>query len=161
MSVVLITGSRSWSARGALETMLERALQQHGPELLLVHGGARGADRLAEDWCWRSNIQQQVFPAAWGEHHHEWCPGAWCKERDYCVAAGPRRNQQMVEYIEHLRSIGRQVRVLAFKSTFDHTLRKGGTEDMVKRAIDARFPVYLYDGAGWRHISPEEPELPF
>lgn len=35
--------------------------------------------------------------------------------------------------------------VLAFKNGFDHEMKKGGTEDMCRRAKAAGVPVYLIE----------------
>lgn len=49
--------------------------------LVLIHGGARGADKLADNFGVRYGIYQYRFPADWDE---------------YKLAAGPIRNTQML-----------------------------------------------------------------
>lgn len=49
--------------------------------LTLVHGDARGADRMAEAWAKERGWELDPFPADWDR---------------YGAAAGPRRNREMV-----------------------------------------------------------------
>jgi len=45
---LLVCGSRGWSDHLAIRTVLQRFLEQYGQDdLLVLTGGARGADRLA------------------------------------------------------------------------------------------------------------------
>lgn len=44
--IVIVTGSRKWKDRRKIRTMLD----VHDPSLV-VHGGAAGADTLAQQWC--------------------------------------------------------------------------------------------------------------
>jgi hypothetical protein len=52
-----------------------------------VSGGARGADQLAEKYSSQIGIPIKVFPADWDK---------------YGRSAGPRRNEQIVEYCDRL-----------------------------------------------------------
>lgn len=74
---ILITGSRDWEDEGAMRIMLEK----HGPGTI-VHGGARGADKMAERLAIEFDWPFQSYPAQWDR---------------YGKAAGPMRNQFMVE----------------------------------------------------------------
>ena len=58
---ILITGSRDWSDRGAIEA----ELGEYPPNWVLVHGGARGADSIAGDVWWGP---VEVHPADWNRH---------------------------------------------------------------------------------------------
>jgi hypothetical protein len=51
-------------------------------DILIIHGKAKGADSLAEQWAIANNIEQLGFPAQWNK---------------YGKAAGPLRNVQMLE----------------------------------------------------------------
>jgi hypothetical protein len=111
---ILVTGSRTWTARGWIARELERAVRDLGgtlrSDVTLVSGACpRGADRIAEEhaagWGW--TIERH--PALWDE-----C-GPGCPDRPhrirrragdidhpgaldtYCPKAGPRRNTLMVE----------------------------------------------------------------
>lgn len=78
---ILVTGSRTWDDPVPIRAMLEH-WRQRLPGAVLVHGNARGADRLAAE-IWRG----------WGlpteEHRADW-------DR-FGRAAGPIRNQAMVD----------------------------------------------------------------
>lgn len=52
------------------------------PNLLIIHGAARGADSLAGDWAMKNNIEQLSFPAEWNK---------------YGKSAGFLRNVEMLE----------------------------------------------------------------
>lgn len=111
---------------------LSRLERQH-PDLIVIEGGARGADRLAGQWAAKARYRGVGWlriPAQWTEHHSDWCPGDWCARRGRCVAAGGRRNQQMLDYA----LFATEQYTLAFKDGFDRTMKKGGTEDMVRRS---------------------------
>jgi hypothetical protein len=75
---------------------------------VIIHGGARGADKLAGDWARASGTRCEVFPAHWQLHGRR---------------AGPIRNQQMIDE-------GKPDLVIAFPGG-------NGTADMVKRAVKA------------------------
>lgn len=85
--LVLVTGSREWRD----ETVIYNALFRVGYEchlggvkvsdITVMHGGAKGADRIAGSVATRLGMAVKVFPADW--------------ER-YGAKAGPRRNMEMV-----------------------------------------------------------------
>lgn len=82
MMKVLVTGSRSF----ANVTYLEQELAALKPDVV-VHGGASGADALAEAWCKRNEVDYRAYPAKWRRHGK---------------AAGPIRNLAMLAR-EHRR----------------------------------------------------------
>ena len=67
---VLVTGSRTWSDRQAIELAMALAWQRAGrPEqVTLVHGGARGADAIAEAIARRQGWAIERHLAKWDEH---------------------------------------------------------------------------------------------
>ncbi len=77
---VLVTGSRHWSDRDAIE----RGLRSVGdePSAVLVHGAAPGADTIAAEVATAMGWDVEAHPADWDAHGK---------------AAGPRRNQEMVD----------------------------------------------------------------
>lgn len=53
----------------------------------IVSGGAKGADRLGEEWAKLNGIPVRIFEANWERHGH---------------AAGPIRNEEMAVYADGL-----------------------------------------------------------
>lgn len=82
---VLLTGSREWEDWDVLESALKQALQDTDwrEPPTLIHGGARGADKMA-DWFWRRKwrLPVEVHEAQWDR---------------FGKRAGIIRNQVMVE----------------------------------------------------------------
>jgi hypothetical protein len=87
---VLVTGSRDWPNRRAVEDTLTTAgalAIALGQRLTVVHGDCRtGADRIADAWAeWHRNRGRDIDI----ERHHARDFGPW-------PAAGPKRNAHMV-----------------------------------------------------------------
>lgn len=103
--------------------------------LLIIEGkNPNGADMIAGFWASQARsrgVDWISMPAEWKYHAEGWCSGAWCvATKNYCLAAGARRNQAMLE-----RALQEpQQFVVAFKDDFDPRKRSGGTEDMCARA---------------------------
>lgn len=108
--IVLVTGSRDWSFPEIIHGVLEDLPITH-----LIHGDARGADRIADTWAKARGILVSAHPADW--------------DRDG-LAAGPRRNQRMLDAHPDIDL------VLAFP--LDWSI---GTRDMIRRARLRRVPV--------------------
>lgn len=118
MRRLLVTGSRDWQDEGRLRAALEWAVEFFEIELL-VHGHCPlGADARADRWAL--------------EHMRE-PPERWKADWHLGMAAGPLRNQQMVD-------AGALV-CLAFPMNHSR-----GTWDCVRKAEAARIPVQIYDG---------------
>lgn len=73
---VLITGSRNWSDRKAIET----AMTKFKPEII-IEGGANGADRMAKEYANNNNKKVIEAKANWEK---------------YGKQAGPIRNAEMI-----------------------------------------------------------------
>ncbi len=86
------------------------------PITRLIHGDARGADTLAEQYAKEAGIPCDAYPANW---------------RQFGYRAGPMRNQQMLDN-------GKPDIVIAFPGG-------RGTADMVRRAKRAGVKVYEFD----------------
>ncbi len=84
---ILVTGSRSWSDRGAVhdaicaEATWRCPLGTRWSEMTLIHGAARGLDTLAADIAAEIGMQIEAYPADW---------------ETFGKAAGHRRNAVMV-----------------------------------------------------------------
>lgn len=84
---VLITGSRNWTDFGTVQDALSNEDEQ---KVILVHGGAQGADQMAGHvWEKRGGVVIKQ-PADWKKHGR---------------AAGPIRNESMVNDFPISRAI--------------------------------------------------------
>jgi hypothetical protein len=142
---VLVCGSRNWTDQNMVFAVLDGLYAEATVGYLvtdlggftLMQGCARGADEIAAWWADNSPMHSHnerpddppfehlQFPADWNRHGR---------------AAGLIRNQQMLDE-------GKPNLVVAFKDDFDWTLRRGGTEDMVRRAKAAGIPTYVVSRA--------------
>lgn len=108
---VLVCGGRNFDNYVAIYHALDDIQEERGPFTEVITGGASGADTWAESWAWMAKIPHRAFKADWRAHGR---------------AAGPIRNQQMVEALPDL--------VVAFPGG-------RGTADMTRRATAANIPV--------------------
>jgi hypothetical protein len=112
---VLVCGGRDYSDANTLVTVLDELKQEteiNGKRLIIIHGAAKGADKLAESWAEFNKLPIKPFHANWKKHGR---------------AAGSIRNTQMLEE-------GRPDLVLAFPGG-------PGTRNMVQQAIKYGVPV--------------------
>lgn len=109
---VLVCGGRDFGDGLMLDDALSRVRHHRGVSHL-IHGGARGADALADVWARYHGVPRSVFFAQWHTHGK---------------AAGPIRNQRMLDE-------GKLDLVVAFPGG-------RGTEDMVRRATEAGVRVW-------------------
>lgn len=112
---ILVCGGRDFNDRAVMASALSPYRTNRpteASELILIVGGAPGADTLAEEWADVFGIRKRVFLADWKAHGR---------------AAGPIRNQRMLNE-------GRPDLVLAFPGG-------RGTADMVRRARSAGVQV--------------------
>jgi hypothetical protein len=117
---VLVCGSRTFEDEQMVRIVLDGMYHEHGT-LTVIEGGARGADRFAGEWADKRILADHVqVPAQWEE---------------YGKAAGPIRNQAMLDYGPEL--------VLAFVDK--PLLESRGTLDMVTRAEEAGIPTYVIE----------------
>lgn len=78
---ILVCGGRNFNNWIALEAILDEFKSISTIECIIT-GDAPGADACARIWATRSGIEKQVFAARWD---------------DYSRAAGPLRNQEMLD----------------------------------------------------------------
>jgi cysteine synthase len=112
---ILVCGGREYTDRSRVATVLQKCLDRY-KTITIIHGDARGADRLARDWAIDNSIDQIAFPADWDKHKK---------------AAGPIRNQQMLDE-------GKPDLVIAFPGNT-------GTADMIRRSRKTKIPVVEID----------------
>lgn len=105
---ILVCGDRNWIDVQAIQ----RVLSAYPSGTIVIEGGAKGADRIANNIANELGFKVITFPANW---------------KKFGRAAGPIRNQQMLDE-------GKPDRVIAFH----HDLKKSrGTANMVKQARKA------------------------
>ena len=112
MSVALVCGGRDYHSPWFPQYMDE--FHRRFGITLVVHGGATGADSLAESWAKSREINQHIYPAKWKMHGR---------------SAGPIRNTEM------LGSEPTIDLVIAFPGG-------RGTDNMCQQAMSRGLPVY-------------------
>jgi len=109
---VLVCGGRDCDDRDFVEKTLDRLLAARGPFERLIHGDARGVDRMAGKWARDHNVLEWDFLPEWHRVDTE---------------DGLSRNQRMIE-------AGAPDLVVAFPGG-------AGTENMVELAKAAHIEV--------------------
>jgi len=112
---VLVCGDRNWTNKA----LIKRFLESSGATLV-IHGGCRGADKIAGELSRELGLSEIECPANWQEHGK---------------AAGPIRNRQMLSH--------RPAMVIAFHNDIQ---KSKGTKDMINAAKAAGIPVRLIGG---------------
>lgn len=112
---VLVCGGRDFTDAARMRVILGR-LHRANRFTLLIHGGARGADRLSEDWAGTVQLPVEVYYARWDR---------------LGPAAGHERNARMLRQ-------GRPDLVVAFPGG-------RGTADMVSRSRNAGVLTLAFD----------------
>lgn len=89
---VLVTGSREWPDQAAVWAALDKVQKTVGSGfLIIVHGGAEGADRMAMAWVRGKRRDGEL------NIYHEMHPVQWNQNGKFVKAAGHQRNQRMVD----------------------------------------------------------------
>ncbi len=79
----IVCGGRDYADRAKVKSVLDAVHAKCGI-ILLIEGGATGADRLAREWAMANGIQVATFHANWDR---------------YKGYAGPLRNQAMADQL--------------------------------------------------------------
>lgn len=108
---VLVCGSRHFNDKELMDDVLNKFTITE-----IIHGAARGADRMAGVYAERQGIPVHIFPANWDK---------------YGNAAGPIRNQQML-------TEGKPEKVIAFLAPDSR-----GTKHMISISQKAGVPVEI------------------
>lgn len=108
---LLICGGRNYNDKVAVNMLLNQIHALY-PVTFVIHGGAKGADQLGENWALDHNIPCKCYLPNWNK---------------YGRGAGPRRNEQMLIQ-------GKPELCVAFPGG-------PGTRDMVARCTRALVPV--------------------
>lgn len=116
---VIVCGSRTWEDKLRIKSILNSVKDKIE---IVVAGGARGADRLAEESCKELGIKCKVMKADWDRHGK---------------SAGYRRNEEMLKYIMKYPNKA----VLAFRMPGESK----GTDHMIKISKEAGVLVKVYN----------------
>ena len=116
MIYILIAGTRNYTHYETfckkITDFLERKNISNN-DIIIVEGGASGVDALAKRYALEHRIKYKEYKADWNK---------------YGKAAGPIRNQQMVDIIKENNGM----------SIFIWDGKSRGTQDCIKRATEAR-----------------------
>lgn len=112
---VLVTGGRDFTDGDYVFRQLAILHMRYG-FMLLIHGGARGVDTLADVWARGAGVQPCRCDALW----------PYYRSRGFYQAAGPVRNSAMLLLAPQLE--------VAFPGG-------KGTANMIEQATAARLPV--------------------
>lgn len=96
----------------------------------IVSGGARGVDKLGEEWAWAYGIPCKVFPANWNS---------------FGKSAGIMRNMEMGDYADALVAVWNGY--------------SKGTEHMIKYMEALGKPVFVYKTTVSEGQGPEPTEV--
>ena len=121
MTRVLVCGGRGLMDLGLVWGQLDAFHAIEGPISVVIHGGAKGADSLADSWAYRNGVPAQPYPvsdAEWKRHGKR---------------AGPMRNRWML-------ADGKPDIVIAFPGGL-------GTANMISQARAAEVKVQLIEDA--------------
>jgi hypothetical protein len=115
VTVIVTTGSRGWSDINKITEVLSALLKEEGP-LVIIHGGAIGADSLVEEVAHRLGIVTRVIRPDW---------------KKYGKRAGLVRNDLMLDFEPN--------KLIAFWDGHSH-----GTAYTINTAKDRGIPVEIY-----------------
>jgi hypothetical protein len=116
----IVAGDRNWHCAEIADRVVRSLLARHDNTITIVHGAAPGVDSSFAEACERLGVAREPHPAEWGA---------------YGDAAGPRRNQAMVD-----------AGALYAIAVHRYLPKSRGTKDMVRRCLKAGIEVYLIDG---------------
>lgn len=114
---VCVCGGRDFDRRVPVYDMLWFLQQIYEDDLRLIHGAARGADRIAASVADELGIVQRAYPAAWemecmsrcNQNHRKIVRG-----RSVCPSAGVYRNEFMADLLAKWARQGHSCQVIAY-----------------------------------------------
>ena len=120
---IIVTGCRRWTDEDHIVSVLDGIDKPDGMGIgavrVVIHGDAEGADEIADWWA---NDRALAMPAQWDEHG---------------LAAGPKRNEEMLTVLLALGRCGHDIAVYAFPMPGSK-----GTYHMMRIAREAGVPVH-------------------
>ena len=117
---ILVCGSRYYNDYEKIYKVLKNLKKEH-KEIIVIEGGAKGADSLAKKAATDLNLPVKEYPAEW---------------KKYGRAAGPKRNQKMLDENSDIKL------VIAFHEDIENSK---GTKDMIKRARKKNLEIIIED----------------
>lgn len=117
--IVLACGSRKYDDRDTINKVLDSLYAKIGPRMMLLCGGAVGADELARQWAHSRKCDHVVIYAKWDTEGR---------------GAGPIRNGRMASW--------KPKRIVAFMIHGQNENR--GTQNMIDLANDRGIKVKRY-----------------
>lgn len=63
--LILVCGGRGYTNRPRLYEVLDMIIEKYGEDLEILHGAAKGADLMSEDWAKSREIPYRGVPAKW------------------------------------------------------------------------------------------------
>jgi hypothetical protein len=126
--IFIVSGSREFPDLGFVKDYIQDHVELGDT---LIHGGARGVDKMAATIAANKGAHVVTVPAQWDK---------------YGKAAGPIRNQEMIECgLEHKKR-GCKVRALIFWDG-----KSKGTKHFLDTAVKLRLSHYLMTlDVGWK-----------
>ena len=115
MSTIMVCGCRTYRDKVFVWGRMQEIIEPDTD--IVISGGASGVDSIAADWCrlGKPSVRFQEYPADWNTHGK---------------AAGPIRNQQMVDACDYAIVI------------WDGKSR--GTKDSINRLLKAGKPFSIF-----------------
>lgn len=133
---VIIAGSRELTDYEFAKKTIDMAISELAISVTeVVSGGARGADKMGEDWAAENGIEVTPFRADWDNIDSPTAivktrTNPWTKEQEkYNANAGFERNTKMAEYADVLIALNEGT---------------AGTDHMIKQAREKGLKVYVY-----------------
>lgn len=119
---LLISGSRYFNNAIRFDEIVDAWVRRHGRPAVIISGEAQGVDLLAKLYARRHNIEYEPHPAKW---------------TSYGRAAGPKRNQTMVDRCTHLLAVPIASSV-GTQNTIKLARRKGVPVRVVQVEVDTK-----------------------
>jgi YspA, cpYpsA-related SLOG family len=147
-----VTGWRDWDKPEIVHQALEMSLLQGNIRdlwswpLTIIHGDCdTGVDKLTDDWAVANHLPVIRYRADWYGPCRKQCHHRPRAAEERCPAAGPYRNQELVQAWASLRMQG--VAILAFPQFRLHPGQeaKGGTQGTMRLAAECGLLVHQID----------------
>lgn len=117
---LLVAGSRDFTDTETFDDVMEYETDGVTADLVIVEGGAKGVDTMAKEWARENGAEYVEIKPEWGK---------------YGKAAGPKRNDKMVEL----------VREKGGKALYFWNGESKGTRQCIESARKAGVPVKIWD----------------